>query len=281
MTRTYANVSDPENTAGPLLPREIASGVYWLGDCMLWPAPDHLEHSYTATFLIAGRDASLIVDTGHPKDWAVTRKQLEKLFAQGVPPLKWIFPTHPEVTHCGNLGRLLDTFPDANAVGDMRDIHLIWPHHVDRLIEKKEGEFIDLGDRKFHFVEAVFRDLINSMWGYDEQQQVLFSGDGMGFGHYHGAEHCAKFVEEIPDLPIAELTGQFLEYALYWSRMKSLEPKIARLNRLMEVEYPTRLVAGAHGSPVSDPEATMPRVKAGMVELAKQFSMMEEEPAGS
>jgi flavorubredoxin len=276
MTSAYAKVADPENTAGRVLPRQIASGVYWLGDCMLWPGREKLEHSYTATFLVTGQEASLLVDTGHPKDWPVMREQLDKLSADGVAPLKWIFPTHPEVTHCGNLGRLLDRYPDAQAIGDMRDIHLIWPHHVDRLVEQKVGDSVDLGGRQFYFVEAVFRDLINSLWGYDTQEQVLFSGDGMGFGHYHGEEHCGKFVEEIPNLPIAELTGQFLEYALYWSRLKSLEPKIQRLNEIMDTEYPTRLVAGAHGSPVSDPEATMPRVKAGMLQLAEQFSLQEK-----
>jgi flavorubredoxin len=273
-TTSYAiDVQDPENTAKRVLPREIAAGVYWLGDCMLWPAPKKLEHSYTATFLVAGSEGSVLVDTGHPKDWDAERAQLDKLFAQGVAPLRWVFPTHPEVTHCGNLGRLLDRYPEAQAIGDMRDLQLIFPRHVDRMVEKTPGDSIDLGGRRFVFVDAVFRDLPNSLWGYDAQEQVLFSGDGMGFGHYHGEEHCGKFVEEISDLPIGELTGQFLEYALYWSRMKSLEPKIARLNRLVEVDYPTRLIAGAHGSPVSDPEATMPRVRDGMRQLAERFQL--------
>ncbi|MGE2716803.1 MBL fold metallo-hydrolase [Mycolicibacterium litorale] len=270
----FGVVEDPDNTAGKVLPREIAPGVHWLGDCMLWPGKDKLEHSYTAIFLVSGDDASLLVDTGHPKDWEVEKKQLDELLiGKGLAPLKYVFPTHPEVTHGGNLGRLLERYPDAMAIGDMRDQHLIFPQHEDRFIRKKAGESVDLGNREFVFVEAVFRDLLNTLWGYDRQEQVLFSSDGMGFGHYHGEEHCGKFAEEIPDLPIAELTGIFVEYALYWSRLKSVEPKIARLNQMLDVEYPTKLVCGAHGSSISDPEITLPKVKDGMRELAKQFSL--------
>ncbi|WP_163167995.1 MBL fold metallo-hydrolase [Arthrobacter sp. Alg241-R88] len=268
------DVTDPWNTAGRLLPREMAPRVYWLGDCMLWPGKERLEHSYTATYLVAGTEASLLVDTGHPKDWPVVRQQLDTLFNErGVPPLKWVFPTHCEVTHSGNLTRLLNHYPDAQAIGDMRDQQLMHPDHTDRMVHVQEGHTVDLGGRRFTMVEAVLEDLRNSLWGYDEQEQVLFTADGMGFGHYHGEEHCAKFCEEIEHLPIAELSGQFLEYALYWSRLKSVEPKIARLRRFITEEYPTRLIAGAHGSPISDPALTMPRVEEGMRQLSERFKL--------
>jgi flavorubredoxin len=265
-------VSNPEDTAGRMLPREVAPGVLWLGDCMLWTGRV-LEHSYTAVFLVSGADCSILVDTGHPKDWLVVRKQLDEAFAAGAPPLRYVFPTHPEVTHSGNLGRVLDRYPEAQAVGDMRDYPLIWPQHVDRMSHKRHGASVDLGGRRFTFVEAVFGDLVNTMWGYDETEQVLFSSDGMGFGHYHDEEHCGKFAEEIADLPIQELTGIFMEYALYWSRLKSVEPKMERLTHLIEEEFPTRIIVGAHGSPVTDPERTMPLVRDGMRQLAERFQL--------
>jgi flavorubredoxin len=271
-TLTRWGVDDPESTVGRMLPREIAPGVRWLGDCMLWKGQT-LEHSYTAVFMVSGDESSLLIDTGHPKDWTAVKNQLDGLFANGTPPLRWVFPTHPEVTHSGNTGRLLDRYSDAQAIGDMRDFPLIWPKHVDRMVDVQACESVDLGNRRFNFVEAVFVDLVSSMWGYDEQEQVLFSSDGMGFGHYHGEEHCGKFAEELPDMPIADLTGIFMEYALYWSRLKSVEPKIERLNTLIESDHPTRIICGAHGSPVTDPAETMPRVREGMRQLAERFTL--------
>jgi len=275
---TGVTIADPENTSGRLLPRELAPGVTWLGDCMLFPTPQglklgKLEHSYTAVFLVSGEDSSLLVDTGHPKDWVVVRTQLDALFEASVPPLKYIFPTHFEVTHSGNLGRLLRRFPEARAVGNIRDFELIFPDLAGRMDHKEVGDSVDLGARRFVFVDAVFKDLVSTLWGYDEKEQVLFSSDGLGFGHYHGDEHCGKFAEELPELPIPELTGIFLEYALYWTRLKDVEPHIERLRKLVFEDYPVRLIASAHGSPVSDPSTTMERIEGGMRELAERYAI--------
>jgi hypothetical protein len=83
----------------------------------------------------------------------VVKRQLEGVFASGLAPQRWILPTHPEVTPSGNLGRLLDTYPEAEAIGDMRDLPVIWPQHVGRMVEAKQDEFVDLGSRRFFFVE--------------------------------------------------------------------------------------------------------------------------------
>src|SRR5919112_819913 len=103
------DVADPWNTAGRLLPRVMAPGVYWLGDCMLWPGKERLEHSYTATYLVSGRQSSLLDDNGHPQDWPMARQQLYTPFDErGGSPLSWVFPVHCAVTLAGNLSRLLN-----------------------------------------------------------------------------------------------------------------------------------------------------------------------------
>jgi flavorubredoxin len=187
-----------------------------------------------------------------------------------MPPVEWIFVTHPEVTHAGNLARLFERYPRARMCGDVRDHQLIFPAHTDRLTHMEVGGEIDLGDRTFVFVEAVFRDLISTMWGYDTREQVLFTADGLGFGHYHAAEHCGKVTEEVPDLPIQELTGEFMENALYWTRFRSVEPHVERLRALLDFEYPVRLIAPAHGSPVTEPAATVPKILEGLQDLAER-----------
>jgi flavorubredoxin len=272
-------VDDPGNTVGRRLPRALAPGVHWVGDCALFPTPQgldkgKLEHAYSSAFLVVGDERSILVDTGHPQDWPVLKRQLDGLFAAGAAPLAFVFPTHSEVTHGGNLGRLLRRYPAARGVGgDMGDLSLIFPDVADRLDDVRVGDVLDLGNRRFHFVDAVFRDLPDTLWGYDEQEKVLFSSDGLGFGHYHGEEHCGKFAEEVPDLPIPELTGLFLEYALYWTRLKDVEPQIARLRRFVFEDYPVKIIAGAHGSPVTDPEMTMERIEQGMRELGERYAL--------
>ena len=123
-------------TVGRILPIELADGVFWMGDCFVWPAPPgkQVEHAYTSCFLVEGTERSLLVDTGHPNDWAPLHRQLEERAAAGAPPLEWIFPTHPEVTHAANLWRLMSHYPEARMVGDIRDHHLSVPEFTDRFV---------------------------------------------------------------------------------------------------------------------------------------------------
>ena len=242
-------------TVGEGLPRQLTPGTVWLGDCLITPLPDGtLEHSFSSAYLVSGDDRSLLVDTGHPKDWAVIEHQLEELLAER-PPLEWIFPTHPEVTHAGNLGRLLNRFPAARVCGDVRDYQLLFPGHEDRMTPMAIGDEIDLGGRRIVLVDAVFRDLVSTQWAYDPDDRVLYSGDGLGFGHYHRAGQCGMLAEEVPDIPIPELTGVFAEYALYWTRLKDVEPFIDRLDAMMQVDYPVDVVASSPRQPGHRPGA--------------------------
>src|ERR1051325_7249088 len=78
------------------MPREIAPGVFWIGDCLAQRHKGKIYHGYNAAFLIAGETASCLVETGHPKDFPVIERHMCELFARGVPPLKHLFVTHQE-----------------------------------------------------------------------------------------------------------------------------------------------------------------------------------------
>jgi glyoxylase-like metal-dependent hydrolase (beta-lactamase superfamily II) len=114
-------------------PRQLSEGVYWITDCLVMEHEGEQIHAYSSAYLVHGEDCSLLVDTGHPKDWASVEGQLDRLHAAGVPSVKYFFPTHAEVPHAANLGRLFNKYPDAVAVGDIRDYHLFFPEFADRL----------------------------------------------------------------------------------------------------------------------------------------------------
>jgi glyoxylase-like metal-dependent hydrolase (beta-lactamase superfamily II) len=109
------------------MPREIAPGVFWIGDCLAQRHKGKVYHGYNAAFLVAGANASVLVETGHPKDFPVIERHLAELFARGTPPLKYLFVTHQETPHCGGLGRILTRFPDTILCGDVSDYHLAFP----------------------------------------------------------------------------------------------------------------------------------------------------------
>src|SRR4029450_12037999 len=203
------------------MPREIAPGVFWIGDCLAQRHKGKIYHGYNAAFLVARETASCLVETGHPKDFPVIERHMNELLARGVAPLKYLFVTHQETPHCGGLGRVLKAHPEAILCGDVSDYHLAFPQYEHRMRWMKEGDEIDLGGRTLMAVEPVIRDLRTTWWGFgaqerggvpggrrllalgpviralrtrwwgfDTKERVLFRGDGFASSHYHEDGHC-------------------------------------------------------------------------------------------
>ena len=102
------------------MPREIGSGVWWLGDCLGQPYNGKIYHGYNAAHMVVGTKAALLSDTGHPKDFPGIAKHIEHVLARNPDvPLKYLFLTHQETPHSGGLGRLLARFPELEVVGDV------------------------------------------------------------------------------------------------------------------------------------------------------------------
>lgn len=246
------------------LPREIAPGVHWIGECLHVTYQGRTLHGYNSVFLVCGATSSLLVEAGHPQDVHVVERQLDALLAAGAPPLRQIFVTHTETPHSAAVGRLLRRFPDAIACGNVEDLHLVFPELEGRLRPLEPGDELDLGGRRLVTVEAVFRDMDRTRWLFDLGERVLFAGDGFAFSHYHEAGQCGRFAEEVPALDVPEMTALFAELAFNWTRFVDIEPHIARLDALVLDTLGARVIAPTHGLPISDPAVTLPLVEDGL-----------------
>jgi len=208
----------------------------------------------------------MLVETGCAQELPITLWQLERLLARGGPPLRYIFCTHQETPHSSGLGCVLERHPEAVVVGEVRDYHLYFPEFVDRFRPMAIGDEVDLGGTQLRICESIVRDLVSTQWGFDTARRVLFPGDGFAYAHYHGEEHCGATAEEARGLPIPEMTALFAEAALYWTRFTDMEPYADRLEEFLEHDLgDVRLVAPTHGLPITDLQATMPEVRAGLV----------------
>jgi flavorubredoxin len=258
----------PTVTALPTLPREIAPGIHWLAGCNRSQFHGRTVHNHNALYVIQGRERSAIYDTGQPSDWQKISAQLDKVVG---PEPAFIFPSHPEGPHGGNLLYLLERFPRAQVIGDLRDYHLYFPELVDRFVDTKPGDSFDLGGTSLVVLDALLQDLTTTLWGYDTDRQVLFVSDGLPFTHSHDETQCALTSTEIPAPPTFEEFGIFIERAFYWSYFVDADPAFDRLSALME-RYPTRIVAPAHSNVIVDPERLVPSFR----EIMKQARKTEE-----
>jgi flavorubredoxin len=245
------------------MPRELVEGVFWLGDCLEQPAKGKIYHTYNACFLVCGTEASILIETGHPKDFPIIEKQLRELLATRA-PLKYLFVTHQETPHSGGLGRVLARYPDAILCGDMSDYHLAFPKFADRMMFMTLGDEIDLGGRSFVAVEPVIRDLRTTWWGFDSKERVLFPGDGFAYSHYHEDGHCGLLAEEAISLDLADASAVFADRALFWTKFTDMPLYVDRLQWLCD-ELKIKVIAPTHGLPILDLSKTMPKLKEGLL----------------
>jgi flavorubredoxin len=257
----------------PEFPREIMPGIHWLGFCNATDMFGGTIHVHTAPYVIVGPEASLMVDTGSPVQWSwnFTGKLDQVLNGRR---LDWVFPTHSEVPHCGNLRRIVERYPEVRIAGDVRDYQLHFPDLVDHFHPLAPGDALELGgSSRFIALPGLIKDLPTTLWGYETSQQVLFPGDGFAYSHhpvvefdgdssedYHVPGECALLASEFDYQPSAEQASFIIAAALYWTRYVPIAPFLDRVVELLE-RYPTKMIAPAHGNPIDDLDTVMPMIR--------------------
>ena len=229
--------------------RRIAPATYLLSGCFHMSMYGRDFHTHASAYLVVGLTGSVLIDTGHAKDAARIEAFVRTVVGH---ELTWIFPTHEEYPHAGNLPGLLRAFPRATAVGEVRNYHLYYPElaAAGRFRPVPAGGSIDLGDRRLKVLPGIIHDLPATAWAYEERERLLFVSDGFGFSHY-GAGQCSLTAEELPFAPSLEDTRMVLDLALYWSRFADNSGLVAAMRELME-RYPAGMICPAHGNVVTD-----------------------------
>jgi flavorubredoxin len=251
-------------TSNEPLPRELAPGLFWLGSCYPINFQGTVVHNNNAIFLIAGERHSALIETGVAWETQIVLDQVASVLERpGIPPLRFIFETHAEQGHSGALALLLNRYPTARVHGDITDYHLVFPEFAYRATFADPGDRFDLGGREIVVVESVFRDLVTSRWYFDTGSAALFPGDGFAYAHFHDDHACGLLAEEAESVDLPQQMVYFAMSAFHWTQFVDLEPYVDRLERLIFDGLGAKMVLSTHGLPISDPVATMPKVRAG------------------
>ena len=100
--------------------------------------------------------------------------------------------SHLEPDHAANIKRAADKFPQAQLVLSAKAKAMLpqffdIAHLEERCLVVKEGDTLELGTHKLHFVMAPMVHWPEAMVTYDDKDKVLFSADGFGtFGALNG-----------------------------------------------------------------------------------------------
>jgi glyoxylase-like metal-dependent hydrolase (beta-lactamase superfamily II) len=164
-----------------------------------FPIPKMGELSINS-FLIKGREPVLI-DTG----MAIESDEFMKALASSIDlkDLAWIWITHDDADHIGNLKAVMEAAPKArlaiHALAMLR-ISTRWQIPMERVYWLKPGESLDLNGRKLRAVRPPLFDNPTTIAVYDETSGVFFSSDCFGalmsFQFSNAAEIPEKELEQ-------------------------------------------------------------------------------------
>jgi hypothetical protein len=131
-------------------------------------------------FLIKGKEP-ILIDTSVP--W-VEESFLEALWLEVDPEdLRWIFVTHEDGDHCGNLAAVLERAPNARVVLSFLGMLKVGPlveSMPERLYIATPGQSFDAGDRRFRVIRPPLFDSGASIGFFDERTRALFAADSFG-----------------------------------------------------------------------------------------------------
>ncbi len=166
---------------------KVSEDVTWIGvlDKEIVTFDIVMETKYGTTYnsYFVNAEKKVVIETVKESFWEVW---LEKL-KQVVDPaeIDYIILNHTEPDHSGCLGKLLKLAPKATVVGTgnaIRYLHDLVGEEFPHLIVK-DGQEIDLGNKKLKFISAPNLHWPDTMFTYLQEDQVLFTCDVFG-EHY-------------------------------------------------------------------------------------------------
>ena len=131
-------------------------------------------------FVIKAEDP-VLVDTGMGKDSEEFMKALKSVIDPH--DLKWIWLTHDDADHTGNLQQVLAEAPNARLASFSLAIlrmSTAWPVPMDRVYWLNPGESISAGDRTLTAVRPPLFDNPTTIGIYDDRSDAFFSADCFG-----------------------------------------------------------------------------------------------------
>lgn len=149
----------------------------------MWPLDNGISYN---SYLIAGEKTALL-DT-------VKITKVDNLLSKltgilGDRKLDYLVIHHMEPDHSGSIKSVLDMYPEVTLVGNKKTKDFLEAFYGinTSFLEVKEGDTLDLGDRKLTFYMTPMVHWPESMVSYDDKDKILFSQDAFGgFGALDG-----------------------------------------------------------------------------------------------
>lgn len=219
----------------------------------------------------------VLVDTG----LAVETDEFVDALSSVIDPstIRWVWLTHDDADHTGNIQRVLELAPNAHIVGHALGALRMatwWPVPMERVHAIRVGDRLPVGDRTLRAVAPPLFDNPMSTGFLDEATGALFSVDAFG-------AIIPEPTESTEDVPTEALAGGMLGWALTdspWTQLVDGKRFASVLEGIRELQ-PTAILSAhlpaAPGTSIDrflDVLATVPDAEPVAAPSHEEFTMM-------
>jgi flavorubredoxin len=217
----------------------------------VWVLPTNLEvpgvGALPINAFVLESSQPVLVDSGLAVDEGAFLEALRSVIDPA--ELLWIWLTHDDTDHSGNLSALMSLAPDArlatHAFGVLR-MATVWPVPLDRVHALRPGDQIDAGDRILRSVRPPTFDNPMSLGLFDHSTSNLFSVDAFG-------AILPNATADIADVPEDALVEGMVTWATFDSPWTHITDRALFQDTLAEVRrlQPARILP-SHLPPAVD-----------------------------
>ncbi|MCX7653288.1 MAG: FprA family A-type flavoprotein [Fervidobacterium sp.] len=215
---------------------KIVDDIYYVGvndrDTHLfeniWPLPKGVSYN---SYLIVD-DKTALIDTVKVSKMKEYIEKISQIL--NGKKLDYLIINHMEPDHSGAIASIVHAYPDVKIVGNKKTFEFVKAmYHIGgNFYEVKEGDEIELGNRKLKFFMTPMVHWPETMMTYELKDKILFAGDAFGgFGSLDGGifddEVDVKYFENEIRRYYSNIVGKFgpmVQKAL--QKLSSLEIKI-------------------------------------------------------
>ena len=224
-------------------PYRVADDTWVLGP--LHRAPGAPFGVHVNSLLIRGREP-VLVDTGPA---AAADLWLDAAFGLVDPEdVRWVFLTHEEPDHAGNVLAVLERCPNATLVTSWFAMERLAAQHplpLHRVRWLDDGDVLDVGDRRLRLVRPPVYDAPTTRGLLDERTGVYWAADAFGAPVVEAAQDAA----ELPEQAWREGVLQFAAMVSPWHQVADQHRFSASVDRIEGLR--PSVVTSAHGPATS------------------------------
>lgn len=181
---------------------KVTDSVNWIGvldhDLVSFDIVMETEYGTTYNSYFINAEKKAVIDTVKETFWPEYREKLLSLTDPG--EIDFIICNHTEPDHSGSLRHLLKLAPNATVVGSGQALSYLSEmiDHPFNSRKVKDGDVIDLGNKKLRVIGAPNLHWPDSIYTYLEEEGLIFSCDSFG-AHYANGLMMDDLVEDFTD----------------------------------------------------------------------------------